>query len=652
MSVDVAAIVSVLEAIGAAWQAGETSQTILSDHAQRVRLGCVPEPGQPSAQERERISQIRLGRHMRALAAQTAPGAVDWRNHDGGNYVTPIKDQGNCGSCVAFGVSAAVDANMRITRGLPLSHPEAGILQDISEAQLYFRNGRTCADGWDVPPAMSYCQGIGVVPESSYPYTGKDQTAYLPNDYAQVITRISQVRTLTDHADMKSWLEQHGPLVTYFTVYEDFQAYRGGIYTHEHGDYQGLHCVCVIGYDDSRGAWLCKNQWGTGWGESGYFWIQYGQCGIDATMWAVDGFDVLYSAKPSAATTLTGFAVHGSASRLYYLGEEQHVHELGWNTGWYQSDVTTRATGAPRVGRAPMTGFAVDGNDSRVYYLTDDGSVHELWWSGDNYWDNGWHATNLTAVTGADRARPGSGMCSFGIGGTASRVYYISADGHIHELSWSGNWYHGDVSALTGAPPAVTGSGLTGFAINGSSPCVYYIGEEGHVHELSWSGQTWRHLDVSALTGAPFATAASGIASVAYNGDSPRVYYISADGHVRELSWSNGWYAGDVTGATGAGPAAVGTAVTAFGHAGSNIWIYYLAEGGNVNELGWQGNWFHNDLTAITQSPPAAPVSALQAFGRDGTNPRVYYQTWDGHLHELFWESHWGQADLTGMPTG
>jgi C1A family cysteine protease len=45
----------------------------------------------------------------------------------------------------------------------------------------------------------------------------------------------------------------------------------------------------VVGYDDGQGCWIAKNSWGTGFGESGFFRIAYGQVGFDAEMWAIDG---------------------------------------------------------------------------------------------------------------------------------------------------------------------------------------------------------------------------------------------------------------------------------------------------------------------------------------------------------------------------
>jgi C1A family cysteine protease len=88
---------------------------------------------------------------------------------------------------------------------------------------------------------------------------------------------------------MKTWLSTSGPLSTCFTVYEDFYYYTGGIYTRTSNVVEGGHCVSVVGYDDNGGCWICKNSWGTGWGDSGFFQIAYGQCGIDAEMWAVEG---------------------------------------------------------------------------------------------------------------------------------------------------------------------------------------------------------------------------------------------------------------------------------------------------------------------------------------------------------------------------
>jgi C1A family cysteine protease len=86
---------------------------------------------------------------------------------------------------------------------------------------------------------------------------------------------------------MKNWISTKGPLSACFSVYDDFYAYTGGIYSHVSGNLVGGHCVSVVGYNDTGQYWICKNSWGTGFGENGFFRIAYVQCGIDARMWAV-----------------------------------------------------------------------------------------------------------------------------------------------------------------------------------------------------------------------------------------------------------------------------------------------------------------------------------------------------------------------------
>jgi hypothetical protein len=80
----------------------------------------------------------------------------------------------------------------------------------------------------------------------------------------------------------KGHLAYEGPLTACFDVYEDFYSYGDGVYHQVSGSKVGSHCVLVIGYSDNDNCWICKNSWGTGWGEKGYFRIGYGECNIDS----------------------------------------------------------------------------------------------------------------------------------------------------------------------------------------------------------------------------------------------------------------------------------------------------------------------------------------------------------------------------------
>lgn len=269
---------------GARWRAGVTPLTTLSDDEKKLRLGATPPPGVLTLQAREQLAAANLQRAAPAAAA--VPAMFDWRNVNGNNFVTDITDQGACGSCVAFGTVATAEAMTRIGRS------DANLVVDYSEAHLFYcyggSQGYTCSTGWWPNGAMDAFKTGGVVDEACFPYRAGDQACALCADWQNRVTRISGWHEIQSVAEIKTWLSSKGPLTTCFTVYDDFFAYTGGVYKHVDQTVAGGHCVSCVGYSDADGCWICKNSWGTGWGETGFFRIAYGDCGIDATMWAVE----------------------------------------------------------------------------------------------------------------------------------------------------------------------------------------------------------------------------------------------------------------------------------------------------------------------------------------------------------------------------
>ncbi len=276
-----------IELSGASWQAGETSMTRLSDDQKRLRLGYVPGPNEPTFEEQEQIAKINqeVFKSARFKGEITAyPASFDLRT---GGFVTPVKDQGGCGSCVSFGTVATIEATMRRIRNNP------ALAIDLSEAQLFYcyarSQSRNCGNGWWVAPAMDSAK-TGLALEASYPYTAGDQNcSNLATNWQSSAVKISGWHEIKSTADMKDWLANRGALAACFTVYNDFYSYANGIYRHVAGDVVGGHCVSIVGYNDTEGYWIAKNSWSANWGESGFFRIAYGQCGIDSSMFAVDG---------------------------------------------------------------------------------------------------------------------------------------------------------------------------------------------------------------------------------------------------------------------------------------------------------------------------------------------------------------------------
>lgn len=270
---------------GARWRAGVTPLTLLPDEQKRLRLGATPPPGAPTMQAREQMAAANLQRIAPAAAA--VPNLFDWRNVKGDNFVTDVTDQGACGSCVAFGTVATAEAMTRIGR----SDPKLGV--DYAEAHLFYcyagSQGLTCSTGWWPNGALDAFKTGGVVDEACFPYRAGDQACALCADWQTRLTFISGWHEIPAVTEIKNWLSTKGPLTTCFTVYDDFFSYAGGIYKHVDPTVAGGHCVSCVGYSDIDGYWICKNSWGTGWGENGFFRIAYGDSGIDATMWAVEG---------------------------------------------------------------------------------------------------------------------------------------------------------------------------------------------------------------------------------------------------------------------------------------------------------------------------------------------------------------------------
>ena len=283
---DVGALQGAINQANAGWEPGVTSVSQLSDQEKRLRLGAVPPPGEPSLEEREGIAAANRG--GQAIAAAGIAPAFDLRNVNGKNFITPIKAQGGFGSCEAFGRVATVEGTFRWQRGNP------NLAVDLSEAELFYciarAQGRNCSNGWWCDKGLDAFKTDGVVDEACYPYTAGDQNCTNRcADWQSRLTKITGWHPITTVAQMKEWISTRGPLSCAFTVYNDFFSYRSGVYRHVSGGVAGGHCVSCVGYNDAGGYWICKNSWGSGWGDSGFFCIAYGECGIDATMWAVEG---------------------------------------------------------------------------------------------------------------------------------------------------------------------------------------------------------------------------------------------------------------------------------------------------------------------------------------------------------------------------
>jgi len=196
---------------------------------------------------------------------------MDWRNHRGINAVTPAKAQGQCGACVAFSFIGLLESMLII---------EHGLVTDLSEAEFYFCGGGDCKGWWHVT-AMDRAVNEGAVRENILPWTGSIQSCPNVPNRNNIRIRAFHKVTLTSDAAKKTYLNNVGPLVACFYVYEDFNSYwnaGSGIYSHLPGvdSAHASHCVLVIGYDNLKKCWICKNSFGmSGPENNGIFRMDY-----------------------------------------------------------------------------------------------------------------------------------------------------------------------------------------------------------------------------------------------------------------------------------------------------------------------------------------------------------------------------------------
>ena len=200
------------------------------------------------------------------------PSYFCYRNINGKDYTTPIKNQAPAPTCEAYALVAALETIMQYQTG-DIFTP------DLSEAHLYFYAGGTYESGYvSLIDAANYLKETGVPDEGCYP------DPHRPYDYPFISLDGWENRTVkiiewgwvenTENA-IKTALIEHGPLVFCAHFWKDFLYYKGGVYRHKWGAIAGGHVMTIVGYNDNEQCWIVKNSAGTDWGEEGWLKMAY-----------------------------------------------------------------------------------------------------------------------------------------------------------------------------------------------------------------------------------------------------------------------------------------------------------------------------------------------------------------------------------------
>jgi len=238
--------------------------------------------------ETHRLREKRQTRKLPQVRNPKNAPVVDWRNSNnplGKPAVTPVKNQGQCGSCWSFSSSGAVEGAWVVG---------GNSLVSLSEQELVSCDKQDSAcDGGLMDYAFEYVKENGLTSEENYPYvSGNGQVPAC--DSSKVAQKVATINSYVDvQTRSEDALENAlniGPVAIAIEADQySFQSYTSGVMTAACGESLD-HGVLAVGYGHDSASnldyWIVKNSWGSSWGLNGYIYLERhisssgGQCGI------------------------------------------------------------------------------------------------------------------------------------------------------------------------------------------------------------------------------------------------------------------------------------------------------------------------------------------------------------------------------------
>ena len=225
-------------------------------------------------------------RELHPEITKDLPESFDWREK---GVVTPVKSQGDCGSCWSFATAATMESQYLLKTNKTLI---------MSEQQLIDcdKRNKGCRGGV-MNKAYEYLMNNGMMSAEDYPYEENDEETQCRYQEDKAVMKVKSwgFSGTQDEEEIKALLIEKGPLSGAVNAFP-LMFYAGGIFD-PWFDFLCPstinHAITIVGYgtDGTTPYWIIKNSWGESWGENGYFRLALGRglCGINTFVLGVEG---------------------------------------------------------------------------------------------------------------------------------------------------------------------------------------------------------------------------------------------------------------------------------------------------------------------------------------------------------------------------
>lgn len=323
-----------------------------------LSLGYIPSPVD--------LTHLTQNRPLKANGAVVygAPASYDLRSL---GRLTPVKNQGSCGSCWAFAVIGSVESTLLTSE-----------TWDFSENHMKNTSGFDYGhcDGGNYKMSTAYlARWGGPVRENDDPYSASSNISpagLFAVKHVQQILFIARRTSPTDNEAIKQAVMNYGAVAT--SMYYIADAYRSTTRAFYYsGEEYANHGVAIVGWNDAYsaanfrtapqgdGAFIVRNSWGTSWGEGGYFYISYYDAviGLDNVVYnqaqPQNNYSRMYSYDPLGWVYSIGYATNTAwFANIFTAAENEDLAAIAFyataNNTSYTIYIYTNASGGPRSG--------------------------------------------------------------------------------------------------------------------------------------------------------------------------------------------------------------------------------------------------------------------------------------------------------------